>query len=256
MSPELQDTGTLVDFYGKIQKASSAEDLANQLVKAVRSYGFDNCSIIYLPLRDDIRHRPHFVTPDWPRELLDAYERGEFFKGNRLFSRLRTQTSPLKIDIEAMTQSSGTADPIGEDSPEIVALFRKHNRLREVFFPCTDSRGRKGAISVSGNRPLPSNEELATLHLFSQFAFSQLHFVLNETSRRTELTKREEDCLNWSARGKTIAECSIILGISENTVASYLASTSRKLSARNKAHMIAIAYEKGLLNRHFDIRPV
>lgn len=66
------------------------------------------------------------------------------------------------------------------------------------------------------------------------------------------LSAREQECLIWTARGKTSAETAVILGVAESTVVGYIAALNRKLRAQNKTHMVAIAYEMGLLTHPND----
>lgn len=62
------------------------------------------------------------------------------------------------------------------------------------------------------------------------------------------LTDRERDVLSWAARGKTAAETSDILSISEETVSTHLRSSMRKLSANNKTHATVRAIYLGLID--------
>lgn len=68
--------------------------------------------------------------------------------------------------------------------------------------------------------------------------------VLQSTDK---LTRRETEILTWSARGKTRAEISIMLSLSEETVKDYLAKILRKLNAVNKTHAVSIACILGLI---------
>ena len=61
------------------------------------------------------------------------------------------------------------------------------------------------------------------------------------------LAPREIDCLRWSAAGKTSGEIAAILGVSENTVNSYLAAAAQKLNAVNRVQTVAQAIRLGLL---------
>ena len=53
------------------------------------------------------------------------------------------------------------------------------------------------------------------------------------------LSKREAECLRWTARGKTSAETALILGLSEHTINNYINSACNKLKAVNRAHAVA-----------------
>ena len=66
-------------------------------------------------------------------------------------------------------------------------------------------------------------------------------------SVRNPLAERERECLQWVAQGKTTDEVAVIVGVSANTVNSYVAHAISKLSARNRAMAVAIAIRRGIL---------
>lgn len=238
-----------IDFYHKVNSARTSAELSNHLEAVFVSFDFAKYAVLYVPEVAEHRFRPRVVASNWPKGFLDRYDKLRLLEKSPVFAKLNTQTKPTTIDLDTMEMGPEKLEQISKEQKLLFDLLRQHGGPRSVYFPCTDSRGMKGAISISSERQLPSCEETSILHLVCHYAFSHLHFLKSTRGSKTDLTKREEDCLTWAARGKTNYECSTILGISENTVAGYLASTSRKLSARNKAHMIALAYENGLLNR-------
>jgi DNA-binding CsgD family transcriptional regulator len=61
------------------------------------------------------------------------------------------------------------------------------------------------------------------------------------------LSDRERQCLVWTSAGKTSLEIGTILGLSEHTVNQYIASSSQKLGAVNRAHAVAKAMRRGLI---------
>ncbi|NUS03362.1 MAG: response regulator transcription factor, partial [Nonomuraea sp.] len=65
--------------------------------------------------------------------------------------------------------------------------------------------------------------------------------------RLTPLTRREAEVLALVAAGLSNLQIADKLGIGAGTVRSHLARILAKLSARNRAHAVAIAYESGLL---------
>ncbi|MGX1100768.1 autoinducer binding domain-containing protein [Amorphus sp. MBR-141] len=68
------------------------------------------------------------------------------------------------------------------------------------------------------------------------------------TAERGTLTRRERECLQWCAEGKTSWEISQILSISQHTADWYLASAGRKLGAANRLHAVAEALRRGLIS--------
>lgn len=63
-----------------------------------------------------------------------------------------------------------------------------------------------------------------------------------------KLSDREKECLYWSAKGKTVDEIGIIIGISTETVKSYIKRLNGKLGATNRVQAVAKAVSFGILN--------
>lgn len=61
------------------------------------------------------------------------------------------------------------------------------------------------------------------------------------------LTQRERQCLAWAARGKTVADTAILVGIAPRTVAFHLDNARRKLGATSIAQCVAEALRRRLL---------
>lgn len=65
---------------------------------------------------------------------------------------------------------------------------------------------------------------------------------------KAPLTDRERDVLSWAARGKTVAETSDILRISDQTVESHVRNAMQRLGASNKTHAVTKALYLGLID--------
>lgn len=63
-----------------------------------------------------------------------------------------------------------------------------------------------------------------------------------------KLTRREEECLKWSARGKSSHEISIILNCSEPTVNFHFGNIRSKLNVTNRRHAIVKAIQLGIVD--------
>ena len=61
------------------------------------------------------------------------------------------------------------------------------------------------------------------------------------------LSRRETECITWSAAGKTSAEIGAILGISERTAYFQLHNVAAKLNVYSTRRAISRAAELGLL---------
>lgn len=70
---------------------------------------------------------------------------------------------------------------------------------------------------------------------------------LVENARRARLTRRELDVLTHVADGETNAGVARRIGVSESTAKFHLNNVLTKLSARSRAHAVALALRAGRL---------
>lgn len=69
-------------------------------------------------------------------------------------------------------------------------------------------------------------------------------------NREISITEREREILLWSAEGKTVAEMSIILSISEPTIKFHLQNIYRKLDATDRTQAVVKSIKLRLINPH------
>ena len=79
------------------------------------------------------------------------------------------------------------------------------------------------------------------------YALSQAQGILASASLQDPLSDRERECLFWVSEGKTTEDVALILGVSSNTVNSYITHAIQKLSASNRAMAIATAIRSGII---------
>ena len=88
------------------------------------------------------------------------------------------------------------------------------------------------------------------LHLMAIYLHGAIQEALigqRPQQQASKLTKREVECLAWTAQGKTSWEISLILDIAESTVNFHLKNTMRKLGVYSKTHAVAKTLVLGLI---------
>jgi LuxR family transcriptional regulator, quorum-sensing system regulator BjaR1 len=137
-----------------------------------------------------------------------------------------------------------------EPSSQLVMNEASHEfRMRDGFcIPIHGLRGNAGLVSfASEQQPWELSEsETAALDLIGLYAYEAIRRITAKSKKGGEggtpkLSRRERECVAWTAEGKTAWEISAILGLSESTVLEYLASASRKLGTHTKPHLVARA---------------
>ena len=114
-----------------------------------------------------------------------------------------------------------------------VGLHATAQRCRALF-----SSGRAGAID---------SQMLPQVQLACCYLLSRIPAELLGTPPPNSLSVRERECLRWVSEGKTTGEVAMILGVTANTVNSYLAHAIRKYGASNRAMAIATAIRSGTI---------
>ena len=89
--------------------------------------------------------------------------------------------------------------------------------------------------------------ELSRAQMQCCYALSQVPGLLAATAQQDPLSDRERECLFWVSEGKTTEEVAVILGVSGNTVNSYVTNAVQKFSARNRTSAVAAAIRNGIL---------
>jgi DNA-binding CsgD family transcriptional regulator len=79
------------------------------------------------------------------------------------------------------------------------------------------------------------------------YGLSRMSEVLGAAVMQDPLSDRERECLFWVSEGKTTDEVAVILGVSSNTVNSYITHAIRKFSASNRAMAVATAIRSGII---------
>lgn len=88
---------------------------------------------------------------------------------------------------------------------------------------------------------------LMRAHIKCCYALAQFFSVSGEQDASDPLSERERECLLWVSEGKTTDEVALILGVSPNTVSSYIAHAIQKFGANNRAMAIATAIRSGII---------
>ncbi len=93
----------------------------------------------------------------------------------------------------------------------------------------------------------PSDRERFLIHgMCETYARAGLALVPAEPEPRA-LTRREVECLNWVAVGRSDQQISMILGLSANTVHGHVESAKCKLDANSRAQLVLRAVMAGII---------
>jgi DNA-binding NarL/FixJ family response regulator len=145
-------------------------------------------------------------------------------------------------------------------APEAIQQLRaQHPNLKIILFTAyPDHAAINAAIAAGGHGIVVKDTERADLvdairrvAAGERVHFSDIaqdgHVLVNRKLREHGLTRREYDILRRVAMGETNPEIAYALGLTRNTVKTYLQRTMEKLGARNRIEALIRANEIGIL---------
>lgn len=135
----------------------------------------------------------------------------------------------------------------------------------ELIWGPTAAAGYRHAISVPIYGPNGNCDVFTTLTTGRDWPKRQSNQIINDlvlitynlagffrsgapAGRQLQITQRERDCLEWTARGKTGWEIAQILGISARTVHFHLQNAMRKLGLHSKHQAALAALQAGVVS--------
>ena len=233
-------------FDEKVALLKSVSTLATQydivrfLKKITDLYGMRAFLVMRMPGATSQLIQATSIIASWPHDFMSRYDQTAQPDNSPVVGKLRSSTIPFSVDLEG----SAAAVP-----GHLVDLFVAQKMQRFSVFPVADSEGQRGSVSFYGDRPPLEAGEMMELSMLSIHVFDRLYQIGRSDHRPGEgLTEREIDCLNWTAAGKTSAEISEILGLSEHTVNHYLNRATRKLDTVNRTQAVAKALRTGIIS--------
>lgn len=237
-------------FIEQSNRATSVEELFEYYKKAMMSLGFDQIIFSLMTNHTSIeRPAGHGIIANYSESWMKYYQekkyedfdpvRRHMFAAPSLFvwDELLERVTVTKTQKTLMNEGrdAGLNDGIG------IPLYGPRGALAGV-----------GAASSSGGVELADKTLLSKSYLLSQqfyavFLALEAQRLKNRAQELVSLTDREQEVLKWCARGKSKPEIADILGISENTVHTYVKDSLRKLEANNVTLGVLRALQMGLI---------
>ncbi len=232
------------DFVAALRSCKTGYDVFGVLKDISERYGYGLFIVMHLPERTDLSLSDQIIITNWNPELVRAYDAKGLFITSPVITHLRKSVLPYSWNVEELN-----LDRTDDKAADAVQLFEKFGLLRGVYIACSDRYGQRGAVGYAGSKARIDEHAIAELNYLSLHVYERICDISDATSEMDDvLTHREKECLAWTASGKTSAEIAMILEISKNTVNHYLAAAAAKLGTVNKAHTVATAIRRGLLN--------
>lgn len=146
-------------------------------------------------------------------------------------------------------------DPHYKRMERMMADARRFGLEDGYVFPVHGRRGLVGYLTIAGGYVELLRSEMAMMDALAKKAFWELVELLDPAAHERlnrpvtmQMTKREMQTLEYLGCGMTSNEMGTALGLSAHTVDWYMNGIQEKLHAKNRHHVVAIAFRLGLIS--------
>lgn len=229
------------------RRAQSVEEIHSVCSDLCRQFGFD---CFFYGYRLPVSHASpqFFIISGFPKEWQALYKQKKYHEIDPILIHCKSSLLPAPW---ASLKNSASANP------RVRGFFRDASKygLKNGLTCPIYCRGSEGAVFSVATADVgvctDAHIEHVTplVHSLSyhlQQAVSRLVDV-REIGLAQKLTRRERECLAWSAEGKSSWDIATILGISERTVFFHVSNAMEKLGVTSRQHAIAKALSFGVL---------
>ncbi|BAR47284.1 MULTISPECIES: LuxR family transcriptional regulator [Methylobacterium] len=221
------------DLIDGLDGLSDPLDVQKTIFDLVARCGFSYFAITRLPQPSD-RLGPNLLLSVWPEGWLTHYDRVGHYRYDPVVRHCFRTTEPF-------SWNEAPLDPdTAPQARRVMEEAREHGMGAGYCVPIHDAHGFQGGISLAGERVEMTPRVRRAVHLLGLYAWSA---AARTTSRRRKpggrlLSARERDVLSCAAQGRTQEETADFLGVSVETVSTYLRNARTKIGTRNTTHTV------------------
>jgi DNA-binding CsgD family transcriptional regulator len=218
------------------------DDVKRQLEKMAKAAGFNYYLLSAFPRGDRTTFVENCLASNWPHSMAGFYQESDLFYCSKLVTTLKRTIMPVFCGEVPFAGSAAN-----QENRRLTALFQMHGLENTSAFTLHDADLKQYIFAFSGDRPALTRDETMPL-IFAAMEFLDVFARQHAKEGPSEsLSRREVECLRWSAAGKSSDEIAIILDLSSHTVVGYLKSAMRKLDSVNRMQAVARAFRYRLL---------
>ncbi len=233
------DGSSVLEAIRTIQVAGTPDATLAALSAFIEGYGFDRIYLGQLVNPANVPLKDILYMSDWPDELKQ-----------RRRSQMAILHDPIAICALRSKRPFTWAEARAHASRlgrKVVDMVHDYGITDGMMFPMHALQSVSGGVSLGGSQRTDlSVTQVKELEIVCSTAYYHLEAMLGPFpyQKLAELTRRETECVQFAAAGKSNWEIAKILGIQEDTVKKTLNRAGTKLQAVNRAHIVATAIAK------------
>jgi DNA-binding CsgD family transcriptional regulator len=190
-------------------------------------------------------YQPPAIVVNFPASWCDRYFEQKYYDIDPVVLRTPTLLRPFLWDQLANQCQLQPGEQLVLNESSEAGL--KHGVSVPLFGPL----GRVSVVSFASQfddvEPLHRMSHLTALAWQFHIAFMEIARPEENSQAKVHLSKRERDCLRWTAEGKSSWDIGMILNISENTASFHIKNAMRKLGTTSRTVAVVKAIRLNLI---------
>ncbi|MCM2476633.1 LuxR family transcriptional regulator [Rhizobium sp. CG5] len=241
----------IIQFLVVSRACRTAEELVAELEKLLQTYKFDYYGVVRNPKPTE-NPMTLVLAGRWPAKWPELYISKKFVLIDPTVRHLGQAQRGFRWRDAMMAFRS---DPHIKRMGRMMTEAHRYGLEDGYNFPIHGRSGLLGNLSVGGKAIELSPVEMTLFDAVARQAFWRLMELTKQAGELeaagqvdTRMTRREMEILNYLAEGMTSNETAKILEISNHTVDWYVNGIQDKLNAKNRQHVVALAFRLGLIS--------
>jgi LuxR family transcriptional regulator, quorum-sensing system regulator BjaR1 len=233
----------VLDFIDHLDEIRTVDDVWTALLTFTDRYGFKYGGLADIPSADeDLEDTTLCVS--WPAEWRDRY-----------FHENYIQRDPAVLHMSKTSDPYTWIDTL--DDPDYTRVQRRivheageFGMTNGLIVPILGLSSGKAIVSIAGDNTDLSVREKAEIHLAAIYAHGRIRTLAHPKRRQIifpALSRRERQCLQWVAVGKSDWEIGEILSISEKTANYHVEQIKRKYNVATRVQAVVHGIRSGAI---------
>lgn len=228
-----------------------ADAIRAQLSEVISTIGFDCFTLVRQPGPESDASNI-MLAGQWPKGWPELYVKRKYAAIDPIVRYLGHSQRGYRWGESILAFEQ---DPNRKRMERMMVDARRYGLEDGYVFPVHGRRGLVGVLTAAGRAIDLTPSEMSMMDALAKKAFWDILRVLDpgayeRITRPVELqmTRREMETLEYLGYGMTSNEMGATLGLSAHTVDWYMNGIQEKLNAKNRHHVVAIAFRLGLIS--------
>jgi len=246
-----RSNAVLESFVSGLQSTNDLDDLRTVFESKARDLGLKYFTYHIVKIAGLGTYLPYVITT-YPDDWVQHYINQDYVRSDPVIAHGPKMMLPFEWDqVASRDKLEGKSATLYKEAADL-------SIAKGLSIPIHGHRGEFAMMSVVPDAKGQEAEKLIAehrneLHLLALYYHNHAGSMLIErklgaTKRKSVLTAREREVLQWTAVGKSTWDISQILHLSEASVVFHVENAKRKLGVTNRTHAVVQAIMLGLIS--------